>query len=230
WVSQVAPHWMQDWQANLAAISAPGGINEPGPASLTGRSAGMVIDLQAAISIFRDDPRIYNPVTYLFCGTLLLAWSVRTLRARLTRQRAYLGLAAVAALSMLVTYHRPWDAKLLLLAIPACAMLWAEGGRVRWIALPITATGVLMTGDIPLAVCSILFNRLPISTAGFFAQLLALLVIRPASLILLAMGIFYLWMYLKCTEFDSAVVLAQAISGGIIDAREDPLLNKSPRI
>ena len=52
WVSHVAPHWMQDWQSNLATISAPGGINEPGPASLTGRSACMVIDLQAAISIF----------------------------------------------------------------------------------------------------------------------------------------------------------------------------------
>jgi len=31
---------------------------------------------------------------------------------------------------MLVTYHRPFDAKLLLLAVPACAMLWAEGGRI----------------------------------------------------------------------------------------------------
>ena len=81
WVSHVAPHWMQDWQSNLATISAPGGINEPGPASLTGRSASMVIDLQAAISIFRDDPRIYNPASYLFCGVLLLLWAVRTLRS-----------------------------------------------------------------------------------------------------------------------------------------------------
>jgi hypothetical protein len=32
WLSHVAPHWMQDWQSNLATISVPGGINEPGPA------------------------------------------------------------------------------------------------------------------------------------------------------------------------------------------------------
>ena len=46
WVSHVAPHWMRDWRSNLAAISAHGGLNEPGPASVTGRTAGMVIDLQ----------------------------------------------------------------------------------------------------------------------------------------------------------------------------------------
>src|ERR1017187_6157574 len=27
WVSHVAPNWMQDWSANMASISATGGIN-----------------------------------------------------------------------------------------------------------------------------------------------------------------------------------------------------------
>ena len=31
WLSLVAPHWIADWQSNLATINAPGGINEPGP-------------------------------------------------------------------------------------------------------------------------------------------------------------------------------------------------------
>ena len=36
WVWHVAPHWMHDWGANLAAISAPGGINRARPQILLG--------------------------------------------------------------------------------------------------------------------------------------------------------------------------------------------------
>ncbi|MGO9316365.1 MAG: glycosyltransferase family 87 protein [Terracidiphilus sp.] len=197
WVSHVAPHWIQDWQSNLATISAPGGINEPGPDALTGRSAFMVIDLQAAISIFRDNPRIYNPASYIVCAALLLAWAVRTLRASFSPARAWIALAAVAPLTMLVTYHRPWDAKLLMLTIPACAMLWAQGGRIRWIALLVNSAGLLLNADVTLAILSILFNKLHVDTTGIFGKMLALVMIRPASLILLVMSIFYLWVYLR---------------------------------
>ncbi len=197
WLSHVAPTWMQDWNSNLSTISAPGGINEPGPSSLTGRSAAMVIDLQAAISIFRDDPRIYNPASYLVCGALLLAGAVRTLRSRVSQARAWLALAAVVPLTMLVTYHRPWDAKLLLLTVPACAILWAEGGLTRWFALLISTAGIVLTGDIPLAMLSIIATQMNVGTAGFFEQMLAVVLIRPASLILLVMSIFYLWVYLR---------------------------------
>jgi hypothetical protein len=199
WVSHVAPHWVQDWHSNLSAISARGGINEPGPASVSGRSADMVIDLQAAISVFRDDPRYYNPASYLVCGALLLVWTVSTLRSRFSKPRALLALTAVTALTMLVTYHRPWDAKLLLLAIPACAMLWAEGAPIRWVALLVTAAGLVLNGDVPLAILSILANHLHVGTAGIFGQMLTVVLTRPASLILLVMGIFYLWVYLRRT-------------------------------
>lgn len=197
WLSQVAPGWMGDWNHNLAAISVRGGINEPGPASLTGHSPAMVIDLQAAISIFRDDARIYNPASYLICGAMLLLGAVRTLRSRFSQESAWLALAAVVPLTMLVTYHRPWDAKLLLLAVPACAILWAEGGRMRWLALLITTAGMALTADIPLAVLSILASKLHVGTAGIFGRMLTVALIRPASLILLVMSIFYLWVYLR---------------------------------
>ena len=197
WLSHVAPHWMQDWQANLATISAPGGINEPGPASLTSSGGATVIDLQAAVSIFRDDPRIYNPASYLFCGALLLLWAARTLRSSFSPARAWIALAAIVPLTMLVTYHRQWDAKLLMLTIPACAILWAESGRIRWIALLVSTTGLVLTGDIPLAALSILWNQLHVGTVGIQGQLLTLVMLRPASLVLLAMCIFYLWVYLR---------------------------------
>jgi len=204
WVTSVAPHWMQDWHSNLSAISARGGLNEPGQASFSGRKASMVIDLQAAISVFSDDPRIYNPVSYLVCGALLLVWSVRTLRSQFSQRKALLALASVLPFTLLVTYHRPWDAKLLMLAVPACAMLWAEAGLTRWLALLVTSAGVVFTADIPLTIFLILTNNLHLSTAGLPGQLLTVVLMQPTPLILLVMGIFYLWIYLRRDPAEAA--------------------------
>jgi hypothetical protein len=197
WVSHVAPHWMHDWSANLATISARGGINEPGPNSYSGRSSYMVVDLQAAISIFRDDPGFYNIASYLFCGTLLLIWSIWTLRTCFSVHKAWLGLATVTAFTMLITYHRPWDAKLVMLAIPPCCMLWAGRGRLGKIAFWITAAAVLFAGDFPLAAFKTTADSLHVSTAGFGRHVLTLVLRRPESIALLAMGVFYLWTYLR---------------------------------
>lgn len=181
----------------MATISGPAGLNNPGPNSVTGSTAGMVIDLQAAVAVFRNDPRIYNPVTYLVCGTLLLVWVVTTLRSRFSPSRALFALAAVVPLTLLVTYHRPYDAKLLLLAVPACAMIWAEGAPIRWLALLITTAGIVMTGEVPLAALVNLTNNLKIGTPGIFGHILRVIVMRPASLALLAMAIFYVWVYAR---------------------------------
>ncbi len=110
---------------------------------------------------------------------------------------AWLALAAVVPLTLLVTYHRPWDAKLLLLSVPACAILWAEGGRTRWLALLVTSAGIISTADIPLTILLIFTKNLHLSTAGLPGQLLTVVLMRPIPLILLAMGIFYLWIYLR---------------------------------
>lgn len=200
WISHVAPHWMQDWRSNMSTISQPGGINEPGPAALTGRSPSMVVDLQAAVSVFRDDPRFYNPASYLVCGALLLVWAARTLRLGDSRSKVWVALAAVSALTMLVTYHRPWDAKLLMIAIPACAMLWAEGGATGSIAVLVTGTAMVLTGDIPLTILVIIADKVHASAAGLAGKMLTVVLTRPASLILLATGIFYLWVYVRPTR------------------------------
>jgi hypothetical protein len=197
WVSHIEPHWIQDWEHNLAIESAPGGINEIGRAPWAGHDAAMVICLQSAVSVFRYDPRFYNLVSYLVCGALLLVWSVRTLRLRFTQRGALLALAAVVPLTMLVTYHRAWDAKLLMLTVPACALLWAEGGRIARMALLVTTAGLLLTADIPLAILSNPSSQLHLGTTGLSAQILTVVLMRPTPLILLAMSIFYLWIYMR---------------------------------
>jgi hypothetical protein len=196
WLSHVAPNWMQDWHANMAAISTPDGINSPSLNSVTGRAISSVVDLQAVFSIFRDDPRFYNPATYLLCGAALLVWIIHTLRSRFTVRAAWLALAAAIAFEMIITYHRPWDAKLIMLAIPPCCMLWARRDRIGKIAFAVTTAAILLAGDIPLTVLKTIADAVEKGNDGFGGHLLMLALRRPVPIALLAMGVFYLWVYL----------------------------------
>ena len=63
WAWSVAPNWLQEWRSNILAFSVHGGINDPGPASAGGHGLGMLVNLQAVLSVFRDDPHFYNPVS-----------------------------------------------------------------------------------------------------------------------------------------------------------------------
>lgn len=207
WVSQATPDWMQELRANLAATAAHGDISDPGPASINSRSsADIMIDLQTVISEYRDDPRIYNLASYLVCGVLLLVWSVTTLRSPASVANAMFALASIAALSMLATYHRPYDAKLLLLGVPACALLWAEGGAVGKIALAVNTAAIVFTGDIPLAVLAISTRSLNVPAMGMFEKTMSVALIRPAPIALLAMTIFYSWVYLRRSRASSRIV------------------------
>jgi hypothetical protein len=92
--------------------------------------------------------------------------------------------------------------------------LWAKGGTIARIALLVSTAGLVLTGDVPLAILSIVFNKLHVDTAGIFGQMLTLVMIRPASFILLAMSLFYLWVYLRQAGYDGNRGIAGAISAG----------------
>jgi hypothetical protein len=197
WVWRVSPQWMQELGANILAFSAHGGINDPGLFSSGSHGLAMVVSLQSAISVFWDDPHIYNSASYLVCAPLLLLWAFITVRTRATPSRAWLAIASIAALTMLPVYHRQYDAKLLLLTVPACLMLWAEGGLIGWFALLVNVAGFALTGDLTWAILLPLINRLHVSTTGLSVETLAVAQVFPAPLILLIMGIFYLWAYAR---------------------------------
>jgi hypothetical protein len=109
----------------------------------------------------------------------------------------------IAVLSLLPLYHRPYDAKILLLTLPACAALWAEGGTVAWLAMAFTGAGILITSDIPVAALSMV-DAQSFSKPGVLNEIKLLLLTRPAPLILLAMGVFYLWAYVRLYKMDKS--------------------------
>lgn len=198
WVNSAAPHWLAELRWNLAADAAPGGFNDPGPATLAVRDhAASVIGLQTVLSVFRDDPRFYDLTTDLICAPLLILWIIATLRSRGSPALLRLALASISALSMLALYHRQHDTRILLLTVPACAMLWAEGGAIRWIAVAINGAGALLTGDIPLQLLAIFAGSLHLSLTTLSGKLLTILLARPAPLVMLAMAVFYLWLLVQ---------------------------------
>ena len=171
WVGQVSPHWIQELHSNVLTLSVHGGLLDPGPASTGSHGLDMLVSLQAGLSVFWDDPRFYNLASYLVCAPLVLAWGWVTLRTRPSARNAWLALAAIAALSMLPVYHRQVDARLLLLTVPACAMLWAEGGRIGRLALAVTTAGLVLTGDIPWAIFYSLISKLHLPATALMGNI-----------------------------------------------------------
>jgi hypothetical protein len=205
WVSHIAPNWNQELHTNLAITSAHGSINDPGPTGPVAYLADAMVNLQTVISVFWDDSHIYDPVVYLLCGPLLLLWVITTLRARASFVSTWLALAAIVTLSMLPVYHRQHDTRLLLLTFPACAMLWAEGGLIGWFAVVVNAAGVVLSGDISSAIRIRLIGNVLASTGGLSLKILTVLLGRPIPLILLVMGVFYLWAYIRHTSIQTSL-------------------------
>jgi hypothetical protein len=196
WIAPSSPHWFQEWSTHEKLVQARGSTQDPGPLGTPNRSLLPVISLQNSLSVIRDDPQFYNPVTYALVGGLILVWGVVVVRRRATPKGALLALATISILTLLLVYHLSYDAKLLLLAIPACAMLWGEKGWRRWIALVLTSAAIFVTSDLPIYFDVTWTRKLDISSSTLSGKL-TLLALQPAPLVLLATGIFYLWVYIR---------------------------------
>jgi hypothetical protein len=197
WVTGVAPRWISELSANLATLAAHGHANDPGPASMSVHGIGMIVSLQSVLSFLRDDPAFYKPVSYLICGILLFLWSHSTFRSRPMPRQTWLALASIAALSMLPFYHRLYDTRLLLLTVPACAILRSEGGRLGRFALAITAATLLFTSDLFWNFLANFLNRLPQDSHS--GLLLTAIQVLPVPLLLLLTAAFYLYACLRPT-------------------------------
>jgi len=205
WVWQVSPHWIQEMNSNILANAAHGAINDPGIASSGGHGVDMLISLQTVISFFRDDPHIYSSVSYLICAPLLIVWMFVTLRSRLSPKLVWLALAAISALTMLPFYHRMCDAKLLLLTVPACAMLLAEGGLIGRLALVLNSAAFVLTGDLSWGIIIGVIRHLHVPATRLPSQMVVAAQAFPVPLILLVLGVFYLWIYVqRCSIHDTA--------------------------
>jgi len=181
----------------MASFSGVGGIVDPGLTGTAGRNMDCIVQLQTAVSVIFTNPTTWNLVTWCICVPLLLLWAYRTVATRPapTGPAFWIGLAAAAPLTMLPTYHFQHDAKLTLIAIPACAYLWSKAGRIGSVAFTITLAAILINGDIFSALRILLTRSIILPQPNLVSHLATLIFTRPSPLILLVMAIFYLWLY-----------------------------------
>jgi hypothetical protein len=86
-------------------------------------------------------------------------------------------------------------------------MLWARGGPVAKTAVLLTTAGIALTGDIPLVISIVISDHLLPFTAGLPKLILTLLLTQPASLMLLILAIFYLWIYVRSASAQRSTTL-----------------------
>jgi hypothetical protein len=196
WVQRSSPHWFTELHHNIMSTSLHGGINDPGPAYLKIPTVGSMVNFQSVVSIFNDTPSVYNLVTFIICGALFVIWVAFSHRSDGSSEARWIGLAAVSCLSLLPVYHRTHDAKLILLAVPACAILYSKYSAARQKALWLTAAAFILTGDIVLYSLASLPQPFAGLGHGVLSDIANVVLFRPAPLILLVCASFYLWMYI----------------------------------
>lgn len=195
WIAPYSPHWPQELHRNHEIVSQVGSTSDPAISGLASGSILTILDLQAAFSYFLKTAHAYNLASYVVAGGLIAVWAFVVIRRRTTPEATKLAIAAIAVLTLLPVYHRPYDAKLLMLSVPACAMLWAKGGVNRWISFGLTLTAVLLTSDIPLAILLDSTKALGISASLPPDKSVVLLLLPPFAL--LAMGSYFLWTFIR---------------------------------
>lgn len=193
WTMHISPHWLHQLAFNLHDASAKGSKDDPSG----GHGALVLTDLQCITSFFWPGAKAYNLAAYAMFAPFFLAWAFVTVRARPTLVSAWLGLAAIACFTPLPIYHRQYDAKLLLLTIPACAILWSRRRLERWAALVFTWAAFVLNGDLPWVVFLRTIAVLHLSQTGLQGRLLTAVWDFPVPLSLLALGGFYLWVYAR---------------------------------
>lgn len=196
WIHPLSPHWVQELHHNLIVTSAPGAVNYAGPSGASNGTAGLIIALQGTFSILWENARFYNLAAWLIAGSMIVAWAITVLRRPVTPEGTRLALATIAVLTLLPVYHRPDDAVLLLLTIPACAMLFATAGKkMRWLALAFTSAGIAATSGVPLALLVMCARKLHVSASTVPGKLALVFFLRPTPLVLLAVAGFFLWVF-----------------------------------
>jgi hypothetical protein len=210
WVFWISPHWITEFGANLHFWSQKGGMNDPSG----GHGACLLTNLQTVTSFFWADPHTYDLASYLICAPLIVIWVFLTLRARTSTSSLWMALASASALTLLPVYHRQYDTKLIILAVPACVALWMTKGALGRFAVAFTAVAFFVSGDLPWVAFLGYFNHQHWSATGRYGRLLLAVWDFPTPLGLLAMGIFYLWIYARLVRSPQAEeTTAQAETG-----------------
>jgi Glycosyltransferase family 87 len=114
-------NWVADLRTNLSRAVVPGATDDPRPSNETAAAA---LNLQTITSVFFNDEKVFNDVAYAIFGMLLAAWLVAVMRMNPNLNNHLLSIGALTVLTLLPVYHRNYDSRFLLLAIPGALIVF----------------------------------------------------------------------------------------------------------
>lgn len=193
WVWHIAPHWFSELHSHVTEILAPGALDDPGPANVLKRGTMTYTNLQSVLSLIRDDPRFYNLASYSIGFLMVGIFVLVTMKFRTSKEGRWLAMAFACAATLLPFYHRHYDSKLLLLTIPACALLWSRKGTLGKLALIVTTLGLLMASDLPWAIY--IGQTADLQLSGIWASLYFYSRALPIPCAIAIVALFYLVAY-----------------------------------
>ncbi|MDE3202179.1 MAG: hypothetical protein KGN79_14790 [Acidobacteriota bacterium] len=183
------PHWSESVRNNLEFFSRTGGIADAGPMGYVGRVMDPMVQLQVAVRLFIANARVADLVVYSVCGVLLVVWIAALRRTRNSVDAQYIALAAIIPLALLPLYHFQHDAKLLMLTIPACAVLARDKFLAKSAIALTTLTIALNTDILTFVQVGLLHSH---ATSGGGMNVASLLLSRAGTLALLLLTLFLL--------------------------------------
>jgi len=196
-VTYFSPHWISELHYLLSVAGQRGGVNDPGPASTGDHGLAMMTNLQTALTVIWDNPRFYNPVTWLVAAPMLAIWLIKVARSQVSPLQTWLALASITPMLLVGMYHRQHDALLMLLAVPACAMLKSRAGSTGKLAVAFTITAFVFTGNILWTILFSLVDKLRVPFTPLSERILIAVISIPIPVVLLVMTVFYLRTFLR---------------------------------
>jgi hypothetical protein len=195
WTSQVSPHWISELDQNVQSTFAPGQLNDAANPIVDPVVRGpMIVSLQTITSLCWANPHIYNLIAYIVLAPLLLLWIRALLKELYASLGRWIALGAAVPITLLSGYHRQYDTLLMLLSVPACALLSRAGNRTGRLAAAFIFTAALASSGIVLSMVGNFTYALRTNHGGIARTLVYSIIGRPVPWAMLALAMFYAWL------------------------------------
>ena len=122
--------WLLTLQRDIADTSLPGGLNDPSPANYFSYH---LINEAAILTVWLHNPFVVRALVWI--SVAVLACTYLLLRKNVSGDRRLRDLAFFCCLSLVLVYHRYYDAQLLLGAVPFLLLQGKDTRRVVTAAL-----------------------------------------------------------------------------------------------
>jgi hypothetical protein len=132
--------WVGGLRSNLSRAVVPGATDDPRPSN---EQAAAALNLQTVTSVFFKDERVFNDVAYVIFGLLSAAWVVAVLRMIPNTNNHLLAIGALTVLTLMPIYHRNYDSRFLLLAIPGILIVFERRRVLGAFLYVLTASAIV---------------------------------------------------------------------------------------